>query len=358
MKTCQICYGEVSQLRYSPARCTDREGRPIEHDKKGERACQECWEVHLSNKVEEKPAENIECLFCYTKMSEDQVKSLAWAGTYERLAGLHLFWFEPELTNTAIRYKCKTEDRHFQRCQDRCVASRILEKDSKPVRDSTVEGFPYKHKLQEHDRETDGNLFACEDCGFETCVDCDRPRHDDEPCSALQTRLGLLQPLPEVHERVDRRAVGVCPSCNSYFIIVSGCGYTTCTACKHRFCESCMLPWVGEGGGYLLGPTAHGYRRDGRECLYRSRECPSTHTIKNRFVGQQEAFDARKERRKHKRLEKAVKRKEEDDDGVESGDDECDDRPGSNQQARRGKRSADASIQDAESAKQSKKSKA
>lgn len=90
MGTCQICYGEVNQLRVSPDKCTDRKGRPIDHRKKGERACQECWEVHLSNEVEDKRADQIECLFCYTKMSEDQVKSFAWADTYRRLAGLCL----------------------------------------------------------------------------------------------------------------------------------------------------------------------------------------------------------------------------------------------------------------------------
>ncbi|KAI6818164.1 hypothetical protein KC352_g224 [Hortaea werneckii] len=332
----KICYGEVSQLRNSPDKCRDREGRPIEHSK---RACGECWEVHLSNEVEEKPTENIECLFCYTKLSEAQIKRFAWAGTYRR-------------------YKWKTEDRHFQRCQDRCAASRILDKDGEPVRDYSVEGDPYMYKLQEHDRDTDGNLFACEDCGFETCVDCDRPKHDGEPCSALQTRVDLLQPLPEVHESVNGRAVGVCPSCNSYFIVERGCGYTKCDACKHRFCESCMLPWVGEGGGYLLGPTAHGYRRDGKECLYRSRECPSTHTIKNRFVGQQEAFDARKERREQKRLEKTAKAKEGNGDGKRFGGDEFDLRSGPKQQAKGRKRRVDTSLQDAGNAKQSKKSKA
>ena len=90
MGTCQICYGEVNQLRVSPDKCTDRKGRPIDNRKKGERACQERWEVHLSTEVEEKPAEEVECLFCYTKMSEDQVKSFAWADTYRRLAGLCL----------------------------------------------------------------------------------------------------------------------------------------------------------------------------------------------------------------------------------------------------------------------------
>ncbi|KAI6796710.1 hypothetical protein KC332_g9843 [Hortaea werneckii] len=293
MKTCQICYGEVSQLRDSPLKCTDREGRPIEHRKKSQRACQECWEVHLSNEVEEKPAENIECLFCHTKMSEDQVKSFAWAATYRR-------------------YKWKTENRHFQRCQDRCAASRILDEDGKPVRDTQVEGFPFMYKLQEHDRETDGNLFACEDCGFETCVDCDRPRHDGEPCPALQTRLGLLQPLPEVHERIDGHAVGVCPSCNSYFIIVEGCG-----------------------------------------------DYPSTHTIKNRFVGQREAFDAHMEQRKQKRPKKATKAKKEDGDVKTPDDDKCDDdHPGTSQQPKRRKRKAETSTQGAGSAKQSKKSKA
>ncbi|KAI7373056.1 hypothetical protein KC336_g20492, partial [Hortaea werneckii] len=246
----------------------------------------------------------------------------------------------------------------FQRCQDRCAASRILDKDGEPVRDYSVEGDPYMYKLQEHDRDTDGNLFACEDCGFETCVDCDRPRHDGETCAALQTRLGLLHPLPEVHERVNGRAVGICPSCNSYFIIGKGCGYATCTACKHRFCEKCMLPWVGEGGGYLLGPTAHGYRRDGKECLYRVREWSSTHTIKNRFVGQQEAFDAHMEQRKQKKLKNAAKPKKEDDDGVKAGNGECDDRPGPKQQEKGRKRRADTSLQDAGNAKQSKKSKA
>ncbi|GAB1744423.1 hypothetical protein NU219Hw_g1701t1 [Hortaea werneckii] len=317
MGTCQVCYGEFSQLRHSPAECTDREGRLVDHKKKGERACQECWEVHLSNEVEEKAAEEIECLFCHSKISEGEVKSLAWAGTYRR-------------------YKWKVEDRHFQRCQDRCAASRILDKDGKPVRNSEDEGFSYNFRLQEHDREADGNLFACEDCGFETCVDCDRPRHDGEACSALQSRLGLLHPLPEVHERVKGHAVGVCPGCNSYFIVVEGCGYTACTACKYRFCEICMLPWVGEGGGYLLGPMAHGYRRDGRDCKYRSREYPSAHTIKNRFVGQREAFRAHKERRKQKPV----------------------DRPRPNQQTKRRKRNAEASSMDAEKAKESKRSKA
>lgn len=265
---------------------------------------------------------------------------------------------QAERADMVIRYKWKTEDRHFQRCQDRCAASRILNKEGKPVRDSNVDGFPYKYRLQQHDRDTDGNLFACEDCGFETCVDCDRPRHDGEACSALQSRLGLLHPLPEVHERVDSRAVGVCPSCNSYFIIVKGCGYTTCTACKHRFCESCMLPWVGEGGGCLLGPTAHGYRRDGRECLYRSRACPSTHTIKNRFVGQREAFDARKERRKQNRLEKAARSKEKEENEVQSGDNESEKSHEPKQEANGRKRGAATGIPDAGNAKQSKKSKA
>ncbi|KAI7252316.1 hypothetical protein KC343_g6562 [Hortaea werneckii] len=228
METCQICYGEVDKLRVSPTKCKDREGRSIEHKKKCERACGECWEVHLSNEVEEKPAEEIECLFCYTKLSEDQVKSLAWAGTYRR-------------------YKWKTEDRHFQRCQDRCAASRILDREGKPVRNSEAEGFSFKFKPQEHDRETAGKLFACGDCGFESC---------------------------------------------------------------------------------------------------------------NRFVGQREAWNARMEQRKQNRPKKAAKRKNEDDEGVKSGNDKRDDRPGPQQQTKRRKRSAETSTQDARKAKQSKRSKA
>jgi hypothetical protein len=40
-----------------------------------------------------------------------------------------------------------------------------------------------------------------------------------------------------------------------------------------------MIPWVGEDSAYTGGKEAHG-----EECLYRTRDRPSEHAVKRRFV--------------------------------------------------------------------------
>ncbi|KAK5134070.1 hypothetical protein LTR08_006960 [Meristemomyces frigidus] len=254
-KSCLVCAAEVSSFRASPATCS------LKHTL-DERACHECWEAYLSLQVEEQRAEHIACMFCHSMMPEDEVKRLSRAQTSER-------------------YDAKLSDRKKQRCQARCDASRVLKPNGMPDRN---DDGSFKTTLQDHDWEIDGRLFVCKFCSFQTCTFCDRPEHVNDSCEAYQSRLGLLDTPIEVREKVDKRVCKVCPSCSSYFIIEKGCGYTTCTACQYRFCQRCLIPWVGECSAYLMGKSAHGTDINGKVCTYRDLPTESGHSLQNRFA--------------------------------------------------------------------------
>lgn len=130
------------------------------------------------------------------------------------------------------------------------------------------------HSLQPFDRETDGRVFTCSDCGYQTCVDCDRPEHKNESCLDYRARMDT------VHARAEQMTHGTfdsCPDCDMLFD-KEGCGFVVCEHCKHRFCSRCMALWVGERSAYLWGKEAHEER-----CLYRTRDSPSKHSLGNRF---------------------------------------------------------------------------
>ena len=127
--------------------------------------------------------------------------------------------------------------------------------------------------LQPFDRGKDGRVFACKDCGFEACFDCDKPEHKDETCREYRDRLYSTHADAE---NATHSAFRTCPSCDLLFD-TDGCGYTLCK-CGYRFCSGCMIPWVGEGSAYTGGKEAHG-----EDCVYRNRDRPSEHALKRRF---------------------------------------------------------------------------
>jgi hypothetical protein len=128
--------------------------------------------------------------------------------------------------------------------------------------------------LQPFDRETDGRVFSCKDCGFQSCADCDKPEHQNETCREYRDRLNAVHAAAE---NATRNAFANCPNCDVLFE-KEGCRYVWCESCKYRFCAGCMIPWVGEGSAYTGGKEAYG-----EDCLYRTRDRPSEHALKRRF---------------------------------------------------------------------------
>jgi len=78
MKHCNICESDGVTLRVSPKSHERKHGE-------SERACEQCWEAHLSLQVEEKSkSDEIECMFRTSEISEADFKSLAREGTKYR----------------------------------------------------------------------------------------------------------------------------------------------------------------------------------------------------------------------------------------------------------------------------------
>ena len=65
---CFVCYSWVKQLRYPPKTCKAPHSDT-------QRACRECWEAYNSLQVEEKRAEDIECMLCSDKLPAAMLKS-------------------------------------------------------------------------------------------------------------------------------------------------------------------------------------------------------------------------------------------------------------------------------------------
>jgi hypothetical protein len=124
--------------------------------------------------------------------------------------------------NKFSRYDLKLRDATTRLCQDRCEAS-------------VANGARY------HDRDLQGRVFTCMFCQFRTCVDCDRPKHDDESCEAYRAR--VVQDPKHMRDLATTMEVyEACPYYRTIFELEGGCGYTQCTASGHRFCHRCMIP--------------------------------------------------------------------------------------------------------------------
>ncbi|KAK3073610.1 hypothetical protein LTR53_004665 [Teratosphaeriaceae sp. CCFEE 6253] len=264
-KHCTICNTEPAVLKTSPTSCSSP------HYASVERACGECWEAYLSMAVEESQAEDdIQCMFCDSTMPGAEIK---------RLAREH----------TAERHEMKIQHRFKQTCQDRCAASRIAHPNGSPQR--SKRNSAYCFVLQDHEPDADGRVFACKFCDFATCVVCDRPEHLGEACEDYQARTGMLEELPPVQQRsghtMKKDAIKSCPNCQVYWMLDDGggCGFVKCNACCFRFCQRCLVPWVGEDSAYLVGKKAHSVdSTDGKVCTYRDRLTFSGHTLQNRFA--------------------------------------------------------------------------
>ncbi|KAK3654571.1 hypothetical protein LTR56_003217 [Elasticomyces elasticus] len=235
--------------------------------------------------VEEKcdSLEEIECMFCTSKMPEKMVKK------YSR-------------PQTAERYDAICNGKTKQTCQARCVASRDTHPDGRVKRSNSDSSILFK--LQDHCRDVDGRVFSCEYCKFATCVECDRAEHIGEDCEEYKLRTGLLEKLPIVigASKFKKDAIKNCPRCEAYWMLDErkdangkthqGCGYMKCAACQFRFCQRCLVPWVGEGSAYLLGKESHGHdETDGKACSYGpygTRESGSGHALKKRYATTEE----------------------------------------------------------------------
>jgi hypothetical protein len=79
---------------------------------------------------------------------------------------------------------------------------------------------------------TDGSMFTCNrpKCAFAVCTDCDRREHKGESCAEYLAR---SEPV-EIPSRIDFH-LETCPSCSATYTLEEGCGYTSCTNCRHRF---------------------------------------------------------------------------------------------------------------------------
>ncbi|EMC91647.1 hypothetical protein BAUCODRAFT_27922 [Baudoinia panamericana UAMH 10762] len=146
-----IVCGDAVPLETCPYECA------TQHTSTG-RACGECWELHISTQVKEKPGRAISCMLCPSLMSDKSLKRLARVTT----RAMYTIQFGyPSLAQRENYRKSMLMNGHFQ-CQDRCKGV-----------DTT---------FQPYHREQDGRVFACKDCGLHTCVDCDHPEHSGETC--------------------------------------------------------------------------------------------------------------------------------------------------------------------------------
>ncbi|KAK5735470.1 hypothetical protein LTR17_008168 [Elasticomyces elasticus] len=268
-RCCPICSTKDAKLKEPPEICH------TSHENPSERACCECWEAYLSTEVERKRSpdeishkhklDDVQCIFCTTLLPEDQLKPLARSSTGER-------------------YDASKLGLTTQTCQARCVQSRVKRDDGMPELSAFNSGYVFEP--QSHDRETDGRIFSCKYCSFATCVDCDRPEHGGESCIEYRRHTDVLQDLPMVVHKYKKDTIKPCPGCKVYWMLGdSACGYVTCDACQHRFCSRCLVPWVGDGSAYLLGPKAHGIDpADGKPCAYGQRDKISKYALRKRFA--------------------------------------------------------------------------
>lgn len=139
--------------------------------------------------------------------------------------------------------------------------------------------------LQPHNRRKDGRVFECKFCLFKTCIDCDRPEHDNETCEQYRDRV-VNAPHHLQAQTTTAQSYNCCPKCDSFWEWDEEdkrCGHTRCEACKYRFCGDCLIPWVGEGSAYLLGKRGHGQTANGKWCRYRTKDAESRYSLKKRF---------------------------------------------------------------------------
>lgn len=250
---CTICRADLKKsLRISPQ---DHERK---HDTLEERACEDCWEAWLSLRVEEKKADETECLFCKSTMSLEWLKTLSRKPTLKRYDRIYLTFIKFAVLKI-LRYEKKLASKRVL-CMNRCTKPGLR---------------------QAFDRQKDGRVFTCAHCDLQVCIDCDRPEHVDETCAEYGLRLFAVHGDAEAETSANFR---YCPSCNVTYDH-EGCGYTECRSCKHRFCDHCMVPWVGEGSVYSAGKEAHG-----EGCLYRTRDRTSKYALKHRFQETEEVL--------------------------------------------------------------------
>lgn len=134
------------------------------------------------------------------------------------------------------RYDSKIQLSRGLRCMNRCSA-------------------PQTSPIQIHDPTVHGRIFTCQLCLFDVCTTCDRPEHFGESCEEYLEREATAHGKDEALTMEDHWP---CPGCNVTIELEErGCGFTVCKTCNFRFCQDCLIGWVGEGSEYELGAAAH-----------------------------------------------------------------------------------------------------
>lgn len=193
-----------------------------------------------------------------------------WSGELTHIRIVDCRWMETDQR----RYTMKRDAVPEFKCQARCNGP-----------DTASQSF---------DREKDGRVFTCNDCKFQTCVDCDRPEHPDKTCEEIQFR---LRNDPAEIATVTSTKWLMCPECGVTGEPDGGCGYIQCVGtetlggCGHRFCSHCRINWVGDKSAYAGGQAAHA-----NDCPYRNRGWDSTHNLTHRFQLSDEAEKKKKEK--------------------------------------------------------------
>lgn len=192
---CSICCDDVDSTNSSALSCNHI-------------FCNECWETHLSTKINEGEPE-IHCphLKCNTHVTDNFIKQIVPPSTFEKY----------------LRFVTK----NF-----------VRENDS--VRWCPTPGCQSAITFDQSNSTSDSAIVQCNYCGNQFCFKCHNEAH--APATCEQMKLWVKEADIYNWRTINCRE---CPKCNVSVEKNGGCNHMTCQQCKYEWCWVCLRPWRG-----------------------------------------------------------------------------------------------------------------
>eukprot|EP01111_Echinosteliopsis_oligospora_P005800 TRINITY_DN1948_c0_g1_i1.p1 TRINITY_DN1948_c0_g1~~TRINITY_DN1948_c0_g1_i1.p1 ORF type:complete len:560 (+),score=110.51 TRINITY_DN1948_c0_g1_i1:175-1854(+) len=179
----------------------------------GHTFCNECWESHLTTKVNSGEPE-IRCLQfkCNIKADDQFIQKIVPPITFDKYARFVTTNFVQE--NDRVRW-CPT---------------------------------PGCNNAISFDQSSESNIVECS-CGYRFCFRCHREAHAPANCDHMKT---WEQKCQDDSETFNWKSVNCreCPKCSTAVEKNGGCNHMTCRQCKFEWCWVCMKSWRGHNDFY------------------------------------------------------------------------------------------------------------